>query len=130
MGHRKSKYSRKNFRVVDNIRRRKWYKRITRKLKKYFPKPLIRTFLQEMCIAIVYHDLYNVREESLPMVKNLLTSIPVLGALNIINKMHKQVMYMTTNKRTQSDVIKQVLNLGELRRTSFSKYYLCRKYSI
>lgn len=109
MGHRKSKYSRKNFRVVDNIRRRKWYKRIRRKLKKYFPKPLIRTFLQEMCIAIGYHDLYNVREESLPMVKNLLTSMPVLGALNIINKMHKQVMYMTTNKRTQSDVIKQVL---------------------
>lgn len=28
------------------------------------------------------------------------------------------------------DVIKQILNLGELRRTSFSKYYLCRKYSI
>lgn len=28
------------------------------------------------------------------------------------------------------DVIKQVLNIGELRRTSYSKYYLCRKYTV
>lgn len=122
---RRNKYHSRHLRVVENIRKRQWHRHIRRKSKKYIPHSITNMLLQEMCIVIGYHDLYYIKNDILPIIKELLTEIPVAGALNTINKIHKLVMYMTTNWSTQNELTKMVISY--LEQDAQKKYYSLKK---
>ena len=125
MRTKKGKSYKKHLRVLENIRRRQWHKQIKRKVKKYLPRSITNILLQEMCIAVGYHDLYGVKDNVSQIIKELLTNIPVTAALNYVSILHKQVMYMTTDKQTQYNLTKQFVST--LERKAQENYYSFQK---
>ena len=115
----------KSLRVAAHIRRRKWLRVLGRKGKKYLPLRQERTFLQDMYVTVGYHDIYRTKEVPESVIKNLLADIPVAGALCVVNNLHKQVMYMTTNKTRQVEMTKLVLSY--LDSNARSNYYMLKK---